>query len=292
MKRGMLRIFISIFISLLLSCAVLNAQESRPLEEELISLNFDKVDIRVVIKFISELTGKNFLIDDKLAGTVTVVCPTKISISEIYNVLQSMLEVKGFTTVPAGNIIKILPLRDAQQKDIEVSVGKDLSQISREDRIITQIIPLDYVDVSEAVNLISPLKSSNTKLIISRPSNSFILTDTSSNIQRLVKIIKEIDNQLQEQLISVVPLKFASSRELSAELKSLIQARVKPGRKVSLFANQRTNSLIVVANKEDSLFLKDLIVKELDQLHQKHSRHIPLIYQLFQHLYEYDHFFS
>ena len=74
-------------------------QKGKP--SSFITMNFDNADIRVVIKFMSELTGKNFIIDDKVKGTVTIMSPTKISIKEAYRVFESVLEVKGYTAVPA-----------------------------------------------------------------------------------------------------------------------------------------------------------------------------------------------
>ena len=76
-------------------------------EERFVKLDFDNVDILLLIKFISEVTGKNFVIDPKVKGKVTIVFPTKISVNEAYKVFESVLEVYGFTTVPAGSIIKI-----------------------------------------------------------------------------------------------------------------------------------------------------------------------------------------
>ena len=233
-------------------------------EEEFVSLDFDKVDIRVVIKFVSELTGKNFLVDDKVSGTVTIVSPTKVSISEVYKVFDSILEMKGFAAVPAGNIVKIVPIREAQQRDIEVRVGKESSPLLRDDKIISQIIPFDYIEVGEAVNLLNPLKSPNTNIVVCRSSNSLIVTDTERNIQRLLTIVGEIDNELQKNEVIIMPVKFASAEKLRADIEPLIQSRIKPGRKVKILADERLNSLVVIASKQDGEILKKL-VDELDK---------------------------
>ena len=240
-------------------------------KEEMVSLDFDKADIHVVIKLISELTGKNFLIDEKVRGTVTIVCPTKIPISEVYKVFESILEIKGFTTVPCGNLVKIVPIREAQQKNIEVRVGKDISEPLEEDKVITQIIPLDYISVDEAVSLINPLKSANTNLILCRSANSLILTDTSANIRRLMRIIKEIDNEERENLVTLLPLKVASAPQLYKELTPLIKNLAKPGRKIKVFVDERTNSLIIVANKKDTQMLKNLVVNLDKEVPLEHS---------------------
>ena len=74
-----------------------------------VTIDFDNVDIQVFVKFVSELTGKNFIIDDKVKGKVTIISPRKISIDEVYKVFESVLEVYGFATVTAGDVIKIVP---------------------------------------------------------------------------------------------------------------------------------------------------------------------------------------
>ena len=85
--------------------------------QRFITIDFDNVDIRVFIKYISELTGKNFVVDKSVQGNVTIVSPTKISEEEAYRVFESVLDVHGYTTVAAGSIIKILPSADARRID-------------------------------------------------------------------------------------------------------------------------------------------------------------------------------
>ena len=83
------------------------------------TIDFDNVDIQVFIKFISELTGKNFVIDDKVKGKVTIISPRKIAVDEVYKVFESVLEVYGFATVQAGDVIKIIQSQQAREKSLE-----------------------------------------------------------------------------------------------------------------------------------------------------------------------------
>ncbi|MCX5836118.1 MAG: hypothetical protein NTX62_03955, partial [Deltaproteobacteria bacterium] len=103
-----------------------------------VTIDFDNVDIQVFVKFISELTGKNFVIDDKVKGKVTVISPRKIAVDDVYKVFQSVLEINGFATVEAGEVIKIVPTQVAKEKGLETRTDEDL--ISPEDRMVTQII--------------------------------------------------------------------------------------------------------------------------------------------------------
>jgi len=130
--------------------------DTRGNSNKTISMDFDQVDIKVFIKFISELTGKNFVIDDKVRGKVTVLSPSKISVEEAYKVFESVLEVNGFTTVPAGKVIKVVPSVEARQKSVELRRAP-LFVPRPNDRIITQILPLLYAEAQEVRKLLAPL---------------------------------------------------------------------------------------------------------------------------------------
>jgi general secretion pathway protein D len=90
-------------------------------DSNLVAVDFENVDLRVFIKFVSEVTGRIFLLDDRVGGQVSVRFADKIPIDQLSDVLESVLEVKGFTTIPAGPITKIVPLGSAKQRGIEVS---------------------------------------------------------------------------------------------------------------------------------------------------------------------------
>jgi len=132
--------------------------------ERFVSIDFNDVDIHVVIQFISELTKENFIVDPKVKGKVTIISPTKISIKEAYKVFESVLEVHGFTTVKAGEVTKILPAPDARSKNIETFLQQE--KASPEDKIVTQLIPLKYADPNEIKRLFSPLISKDSVLLL------------------------------------------------------------------------------------------------------------------------------
>ncbi len=200
-------------------------------EEELIALDFDNADIRVVLKFISEITKKNFLIDPQVSGKVTIISPSKIPISDAYQVFLSILEIQGYAAVPSGSVTKILPAAKTKEKDIETKVGKDVRGISKGDKIVTQLIPLDYADAREVASLLTPLISKSSNIVTYAPTNTIILTDVSSNIRRLVGIIEEIDIESEEEVLSVIPLVYADAGVLASKLLSTIakgKKRVSP----------------------------------------------------------------
>lgn len=245
----------------------------KPLPQNLVSLDFKDADIGVVIKAISELTGKNFIIDEKVRGKVTITSPTKIPLDEVYRVLESILEVKGYTTVPAGEVIKIVPSGEAKGKSIETRVGKEVKRISPEDKIITQLIPLEFADCEEVRGLLTPLISPGGNLITYSPTNTVIATDVSSNIRRMMTIVEEIDRKPLpgEEMIHVYYLKNSTAEDLAkvlTEMYAKMAARRVGKEKVlaleekpTIVADKLTNSLIIIAAPTQYEELKKIIAK-------------------------------
>jgi len=223
---------------------VLKKQEP---DKRYVTIDFDNVDIVLFIKFISELTGKNFVIDKGVKGNVTIISPTKISVEEAYKVFESVLEVHGFASVPAGNIIKIVPALQARSKSIETMLREEA--IAPEDKVVTQLIPLAYADPDELKKLFAPLISKSSVIASYPPTRMLIVTDVLSNIQRLLKIVAGIDMAGIGEQISVIPLEHAIASDLSKSLSPVI----------SIVAEDRTNCLILLATEDDTVKIKELI---------------------------------
>ena len=250
--------------------------------QKTISMDFDQVDIKVFIKFISELTGKNFVVDDKVRGKVTVLSPSKISVDEAYKVFESVLEVHGFTTVPAGKVIKVVPSVEARQKSVELR--KTPGYVPRpDDRIITQIMPLLYANAQEVRKLLAPMVSKQGVVIAYDPTDTLIITDFQSNIQRLLSIVEEIDVEFQEANISVMPLEYASSENLAEKISRLLESKLKrvKGRRaeppLKILSYERINMLVVLADRQNTQMVKAL-VKTLDQPTPKGAGNIQVVY--------------
>ncbi len=264
-----------------------NAQTERPTgpkgqAKKTISMDFDQVDIKVFIKFISELTGKNFVVDDKVRGKVTVLSPSKISVEEAYKVFESVLEVHGFTTVPAGKVIKVVPSVAARQKSVELRKAPHF--VPRpDDRIITQIMPLHYAEAQEVRKLLAPLVSKQGVVIAYDPTDTLIITDFQSNIQRLLSIVEEIDVEFQEATISVIALEYASAEKLAEKITRLLESKLKQAKRrraeppLRILSYERINMLIVLADRQNTQMVKNL-VKTLDQPTPKGAGNIQVVY--------------
>ena len=124
-----------------------------------IHLNFRNADILQIINLMSELTGKNFLVDDKVRGKVTIIAPKPVTLEEAYQVFLSVLEIQGFTVVPQGPIIKIIPSRDVKDNPIPTATDSQRPFSPTTDSFVTQLIPLQYADANDIRGLLTPLVS-------------------------------------------------------------------------------------------------------------------------------------
>jgi len=230
--------------------------------EQFVSIDFNNVDINVFIKFMSELTGTNFVVDQRVKGKVTIISPSKISLKEAYKVFESVLEVHGFTTVQSGEVVKIVPAPDARSKSIETKLREESS--APEDKIVTQLIPLRYADPVEIKRLFTPLVSKSSVILAYPPTNTLIITDVYSNIKRLLKILKEIDITGVGQQISVIPVEYAEANKLVSLLTTVFKPTRTKGKAtqektVTMVADERTNTIVMLTSEVDSLRIKRLI---------------------------------
>jgi general secretion pathway protein D len=242
--------------------------------EELVQLDFQDVELSVVIETIARLTNRNFIYDDRVRGRVTIVSPTRITVDQAYAVFESVLQVKGFTTVSGpGGAIKVIPLREAKESSIETS--KSTRQPPFRDRYITRLIPLQYIDAEAITNTLKPLVSKDASMVAYAPTNTIILTDSSSNIRRILSILQSIDVETYREELAVIQVQYADATTLAEQLAEIYgaqttsaptptraRARTRPARAAQaaaadpasrrpprILTDPRTNSLIVLASR-------------------------------------------
>jgi general secretion pathway protein D len=252
-------------------------------QQSFISIDFNDVDIEVFIKFISELTGRNFIIDRRVKGNISVISPTKISVKEAYTVFESVLEVHGYATVDAGEVTKIIPSPYARTMNIETRLKKEADSPS--DKIVTQLIHLNYADPNEVKQLCAPLVSKSSVVLAYAPTNMLIITDVYSNIKRLIQIIDAIDVPGIGQSISVIPIEYADSDEMVKIIDSVFNAPAAAGqpprrggqKDVTLVSDKRTNTILVVASETSTERVREL-VRMLDKEMPRGSEKIHVYY--------------
>ncbi len=240
-------------------------------ETQYVTMDFDEVDIKVLIKFVADVTGRNFIIGDRVKGKVTVISPRKMTLDEAYNVFLSVLNVNGYSTVPMGNVIKVVKSSSAVTDSLDTMVA---APTIKQDKMVTQIIQLKHAEANDIRTPMTPLMSKGTSQILAYPqSNVLIVTDNLSNIKKIMDILNVIDVPGFAQEVQIITLSYASATDLSGKLSQILSADAgsttakRTTRTIQLAAKapakimpyERTNSLIVMASAQDMEEILDLV---------------------------------
>ena len=156
------------------------------------SLNFNDVEISEFLNVMSQVLGKNIILSDKVKGKITINSAQKIPISEALNVMKSILEIKGFAIIEGDNLIKVVPIKEALQKNIDVIVDGDYVKLGQENAV-TFILELSYADANEIANVLKTIKTVDTEIVVYRSLNVLIFNGNATDIKGLVKVAKELD---------------------------------------------------------------------------------------------------
>jgi general secretion pathway protein D len=190
--------------------------------DDKVVLNFENADIQTVIKAISKLSGKNFVVDPRVKGTVNIVSEKPVTKAESYKVLESALRMQGFATVEADGVIKVLPETDARtygmKTDSQVS-----SNHSPGDQLITKIFTIDNGSATQLANALRPMISPNNAISVYPNSNSLVVTDYASNMTRITKIITDLKvTQATRVQPATVKLKYATAADVAQTLQNYL----------------------------------------------------------------------
>ena len=247
-KPGPLRTMLAVIV-LAISAMVWAQQPSA-------TLNWKDADIRQVVEAVSLVTGKNFILDPRVTGRVTLLSPTPLGPDALYEAFLSILQVHGYVAVESGDLIKIVPDATARQFASQIGVeGAD-----GPDDIATQVVQVRNVGATQLVAILRPLIPQYGHLVAHAGSNMLIISDRAGNIARMVSIIRRIDMASDED-IEVVPLQHASAAEIVRIMTALTQTQRSDGAPVvtSLVADARTNSVLIGGDKNERLRLRALI---------------------------------
>lgn len=241
-------------------------------DDATLTLNFQDADIRALINTVSQVTGKNFVVDPRVKGKVTVVSGKKMSTSEIYNVFLSVLEVHNFAAVPSGGVTKILPSNIVKQRPTPMSFDKEAPT---SDAQVTQVYQLQHSSVQQLVPILRPLLPPTSHFAAHAPTNTLVFTDTGANIKRVMKIIERIDQPDRRSDVHVVYLKNARASAIAKILSQLVgslvsdvapQAKGAPvanAKQVSVQADDSLNA-IIVQSPETEFKLIQAVIEQLD----------------------------
>jgi general secretion pathway protein D len=245
--------------SLLLACAMAAAappdaapgeERNAAASEERITVNFVNADIQSVIKTVGQHTGKNFILDPRVTGTVNIVSDKPVSKDMLYRILLSALRVQGYAAVEGDGFVKIVP--EAEAKTSAVPIGEQAARAAGES-IITQVFVLQNENAVQLVPVLRPLVTANNFIAAYPNNNAIVITDYAANVRRIQRIIESIDRPSGTD-VEIIRLQNASAIDIAQMLQRVVPEATAPLNapgstpKAAIAVDSRTNSLVVRAD--------------------------------------------
>ncbi len=243
----------ALLASLWLAASLAGAE---PRQQTMITPNYKDADLGQIVEAVSQVTGKNFIIDPRVKAQVTMLSATPMNPDAFYEAFLSILQVHGFVAVQSGQVYKIIP--DANARTVP---GDDLRDrvSSTSDEVVTQVVALKNVSAAQLVPILRPLIPQYGHLAAYTASNVLIISDRANNVSRMMRIIERIDRAGDDE-IEVLRLEHASAVEVVRVVNQLNQAAgADAGATAKLIADERTNSVLLSGEKNQRLKLRALV---------------------------------
>jgi general secretion pathway protein D len=213
------------------------------------TVNLKDTDIQEFIKFVADVTGTTMVVDPNVKGKVRVISSKPVSQAELYDLFLSILDVQGYTAVRSGQVIRIVPSKDARSSPVPIM--EDQAAIGN-DEYVTQVIRLDNISAAKLIPVLRPLVPQQAHMAAYAPSNAIIISDIRSNIGRIVDIIERMDRSAI-QTTEIIRLKYGVAEDVVSMLNTLEKSRQGEGadadKEAVLVADKRTNSVVVTADE-------------------------------------------
>jgi general secretion pathway protein D len=267
-------------IAIIIWAAALFLSLSAPVQasKQGVVLNFSDVDISTMVKFISELTGRNFVMDDRVKGKISVYSPSRISPDEAFNIFTSVLEMKGFTVIQAGRVYKIVPTSSARQAGLRIFTGKERGPLN--DSYVARVLTLENLAAQDAVAFLQPLVSKDGYLTALGAANMMLVVDSDLNVHKLMGILKIVDSSqkpgskinvyylenadatdVAKVLDGVVKESFAVSAQTGAQQGGGSQQSAFESGRIIITPDKATNSLVIQASTANYRNILEVIRK-------------------------------
>ncbi len=197
----------------------INGNNNISIPSNKVMLNFDNVDIQVVIKAISQLSGKNFVVDPRVKGNINIISDKPIAKEDSYLVLESALRMQGFASVESDGVIKVLPETDTKTYGMQ-TFSNTINNSG--DQVVTKIFVLTHGSANQLLNTLRPLIAPNNSITVYPNSNALVITDYASNLKRITKIINDLNNSADLKP-EIIYFKHAIASDVANTLQSYIQ---------------------------------------------------------------------
>ena len=233
-----------------------------PAGQELVNMDFpEKTEIRDIIRAVALWTGKNVMLDNNVSGKIQIISPRRVTKEEAYQAFLSALNVLRLTTVETGKILKIVPISTAVRGNLRTFLGSKYTPLT--DEIITQIVPLKYVDSKSIQTTLGKIVTANS-MVAYEKTNTLIISDSGYKVRRILDILELIDVQGQQPQVQVVPILYGDAKTINDRVTEILKANSAGGGVYGTFkliVDDRTNSVIVFGPPRTILDIQALIKK-------------------------------
>ncbi|HKP60500.1 MAG TPA: type II secretion system secretin GspD [Polyangiales bacterium] len=262
-----------------------------------VTFNLEDADLPELVRLMSQITGRSFILPSKARSIkATVYAPTKVTAAEAYQAFLSILELNGMALVPSGRYFKIVESGRVEGRAVPLFTGDEA--VPTGDRYVTRLQAVKNIAAEDASQLLERFKSGDGSLTAYAPTNMLIMTDTGTNIRRMLRILDVVDVTRTGEQIWVEPVHHATATDLAQRLSDLFDVGKDPkakdakkpapgtatiggsdARLTKVLADERTNSLIIVATEAAYLRILEML-KQLDgsmegegKIHVHHLQH-------------------
>lgn len=236
-------------------------QGPAPARSSLRLWNLQDADILSVINEVSQETGKNFVVDPRVNGKITLVSSKPLRQGEVYQVFLSVLGMLGYSAIPSGNVVKIVPNMESGEAATSVATNQSPG---KGDEVVVRVIPLENVSATQLIPVLRPMMPQWSNIASYTPGNVLILLGRAANLERILNIIQDVD-KASETGIQMIPLRHASASQVAQVLNNLQAAARATGDTpaVSIAVDDRSNSILLGGPKSMRLRLR-VLISQLD----------------------------
>jgi general secretion pathway protein D len=240
--------------------------------EVITSFNFPDTSLTDLTKQMQKLTGINLILDKDIKGKVSILAPSPITVGDAWKAYLTALEMNGLTLVQSGSFWKVVSTRDIRYTPTKIYTG---NYTPNTDNYVMRIIPLKNIDSSDVMRSFRPFMSRYGRILDIKQTNTLIVQDTGSNINRLVRLVKFIDVPGHDETLQIIPVKHSSAQEIANLLDEILKGNSRSSRRTKgkftgstgsqdisrIIAEPRTNTIIAMANAQGAKRLRELILK-------------------------------
>lgn len=223
------------------------------------TLNFNDAELHGVIRALAQFTGRNFVVDPRVRGQLTLVSDSPVDVDTAYSMLLGALRMQGFAVIDVDGVSRVVPEADAKLQGGPV-VSR--SQPARGGELVTRVFPLRYESAATLVPILRPMVAPNNTIAAHAGNNTLVITDYADSLDRVAAVIARIDTPTSVST-DVIPIQYGVALDVAALAQQLLQTgggdQIK---QVNIVADPRSNSVLVRASTPERLKLaRDLIVR-------------------------------